>query len=131
MSKSKTVAFDFDGVIHKYRNGWGDGRVYDEINQDVINTISDLLSQGHRVMIFSTRNPQQIVDHMNAYVNFAFPAVVIPETEYFWNQKMKLGVTQRKMPYDVLVDDRCIAFNPADPPSLEDILSFAPNKYTP
>lgn len=38
-----TIAFDFDGVIHKYRKGWQDGSVYDSLNFNILCMIKELL----------------------------------------------------------------------------------------
>jgi hypothetical protein len=52
-----TIAFDFDGVIHKYRKGWQDGSVYDSLNFRILYLIETLIHKGHNVLICSTRNP--------------------------------------------------------------------------
>ena len=33
---TKTIAFDFDGVIHRFSKGWQDGRIYDDINSKLL-----------------------------------------------------------------------------------------------
>lgn len=56
----KTIAIDFDAVIHKYSKGWQDGSIYDEAVPGAIKAINELLGQGYSVFIFSTRSPWQI-----------------------------------------------------------------------
>lgn len=57
---TKTIAIDFDGVIHAYSKGWQDGKIYDEPVHNSIVSINDLLRVGYSVFIFSTRSPRQI-----------------------------------------------------------------------
>lgn len=56
----KTIAIDFDAVIHKYSKGWQDGSIYDEPVPGAIRAINSLLGQGYSVFVFSTRWPWQI-----------------------------------------------------------------------
>ena len=52
----KAIAVDFDGVIHKYSNGWMDGTIYDEPCQGVAKALYELQKQGFEIIIYSTRN---------------------------------------------------------------------------
>lgn len=55
--RRRTIAVDFDGVIHRYGKGWQDGSIYDE----PIDGAREALARIHRryqVVIFTTRvNP--------------------------------------------------------------------------
>ena len=64
----KTIAFDFDGVIHKYRDGWKDGSIYDEIDENMILIIRYLLKNNYNVFIMSTRDPDQIKQYLDRYL---------------------------------------------------------------
>lgn len=104
-----TIVFDFDGVTHKYSGGWKDGSIYDEPNMKAIEAISHLQNSGYAVVIQSTRNPQQIVDWFCD--NHLLRCIVIPDSRQFWNDINIVGVTNRKLPALVYVDDRAVRYN--------------------
>lgn len=49
------IAIDFDGVIHGYSKGWSDGTIYDPPVPGVKEAMEKLKSEGHYLLIFSTR----------------------------------------------------------------------------
>lgn len=55
MEEKKTIAFDFDGVIHRYSKGWDDGSIYDKPVDGIKETIDQLREEGFEVVIYSTR----------------------------------------------------------------------------
>ncbi len=65
----KTIAIDFDGVIHAYSYGWQDGDIYDEPLKDAIKSINKLMADGYSVFIFSTRSSRQIKNWIRKYSN--------------------------------------------------------------
>lgn len=83
---------DFDGVLHAYRRGWADGTAYDEPNPGARDAIDDLLAAGYNVVVFSTRDADQI-HHWLGYQGF-------PD----------LRVTNVKEPAVALIDDRAVHF---------------------
>jgi len=116
-----TIAIDFDGVIHKYSEGWKDGSIYDEPIEGALKAIKELM-KDYSVFIFSTRSPWQIVRWLNSGEHYpycgamaydtanGYEARVIPFWVKFWNKKDVLGVTRRKLPAMVYVDDRALKF---------------------
>jgi hypothetical protein len=95
MSKSKpnfgkTIAIDFDGVLHKY-NGWQDGKIDGPIHGS-LDAIKALCKKRH-VIIFTTR-PEAIVKEW--LKKYGFPS---------------LAVTNKKEKFYVMVDDRGIRFD--------------------
>lgn len=124
-----TIIFDFDGVIHKYRNGWRDGSIYDEPNMEVVNTILKLIEVGHPVCIVSTREPIQICNWWNNH-KFGIEAMPVYNTT-FYNKLSFVGVSNTKIAGSVYIDDRAICFNPntehkTSEDLLTSILSFIP-----
>lgn len=126
----KTIAIDFDGVIHAYTKGWQDGSVYDNEIEGVFEVIQSLFQQGYTVFIFSTRNPRQIKRWLKqkvydseyivdghgdpsdySYPKYGFTVSVIPFWKKFWNKKNCLGITKRKLPAECYIDDRAIRFS--------------------
>jgi hypothetical protein len=51
----RTIAVDFDGVIHRYSRGWQGGAIYDGAVPGAIEGLMRLLLAGYRVVIFTTR----------------------------------------------------------------------------
>lgn len=55
----RTVAVDFDGVIHAYSRGWQDGTIYDPPLPGAVDGLHQLLV-SHAVFIFTSREPEQV-----------------------------------------------------------------------
>lgn len=108
MSKA-AIAFDFDGVIHDLSDGWKNGEIYGAINQDVIETIRELNKMRIPVFIFSTRAPNQIVEALNDR-DLGLKFKTIPSEVFFFNNLDYIGVTQRKLPAQLYIDDRAIKY---------------------
>jgi mitochondrial fission protein ELM1 len=140
----KTIAIDFDGVIHKYSKGWQDGKCYDIPVDAVFEAIRKIFDEGHSVFIFSTRSPKQIKRWMKentyesdyvhngmgadpddyCYPKFGFTVKVIPFWKKFWNEKNVVGITKRKLPAHCYIDDRAINFKGDWEQTLTEIKNF-------
>lgn len=119
----KTIAIDFDGVIHKYSGGWKDGSIYDKPIEGAFEAIRKFMDEGYSVFIFSTRSPWQIrfwlyeqlfcrdfPDGM-LMTRYGFTTQIIPFWKKFWNKPNVLGITKRKLPAVAYIDDRAVKFN--------------------
>ena len=108
----KSIAIDFDGVVHKYSKGWHDGTIYDEPFEGAIEGIRSLMN-NYYVFIFSTRPPEEIVGWFYDRVFIGeqlFPFKKIPDDVVFWEEQLVLGVTNRKLPAVAYIDDRAFLF---------------------
>jgi hypothetical protein len=59
MAFRKTVALDFDGVLHWYRRGWQDGSIYDEPVPGAVEFVAKL-AEHYRLVVFTTRDAAQV-----------------------------------------------------------------------
>jgi len=129
-----TIAIDFDGVVHKYSKGWQDGSVYDEPFEGVFEAIEELMKEN-TVFIFSTRNPQQIKKWLKdkLYIEhdlpcehwrYNFSVEIIPFWKKFWNKPNVLGITKRKLPAVVYIDDRAYKFTGDWNKTIKDLLTL-------
>lgn len=101
-----TVAVDFDGVIHSYRAGWGDGSIYDEPVPGAAEGLAELMTR-YAVFVHTSRDPLAVAEWL---ARLAFDVTLrVPESG-FWDERGRLLVTDRKLPAVAYVDDRALRF---------------------
>jgi len=141
------IAFDFDGVIHKYTKGWQDGSIYDDLFKEWALLAKRLLKNGHHVFILSTRPKRQIYKHLKKlYYDNTPSATGLPCANIwtcgfgfriirFWEKFYKtktvdsyssVGICNHKAVFDILIDDRVICFNGDYKNLREKITNFKP-----
>ena len=109
--KKKTIVFDFDGVIHKGYEGWKDGTIYGEIDDDLLDYIYELRKEYY-IVISSNRPADQIVEFMNIYcnnyyINLSFEVFNKDmEDNMYWTKDGVIGVTNQKPVGVIYIDDR-------------------------
>jgi len=110
------IAIDFDGVIHKYSEGWKDGTIYDDPVEGAQSALMKLKTD-YWVYIFTSRDVPDVVNWMNSPKfwgngEMGFRTIAMPEGTRFW-QGSKFGevaVSNRKLPAIYYIDDRGIRF---------------------
>jgi len=104
--KEKRISIDFDGVIHKYSEGWKDGTVYDVPTPGVRELMEKWIKRGDIVYIFSTRfNPEvnDIVAQKKMVTEWL--------TKYgFYHFKHYTNLTALKPLADIYIDDKALKF---------------------
>lgn len=112
----KTVAFDFDGVIHSYQRGWeGDESIPDPPVPGIGKALKEIHDTGYDIVIYSTR----------AATLRGYNAMEA------WLEKYDLlkyidMVFSEKPPAIVYIDDRAIRFDGNPDNLLEQIRKFKP-----
>lgn len=105
----KTLAVDFDGVVHAYSRGWDDGTIYDPPLPGALEALANLMHIC-AVYIHSSRTPHDdIVDWLTTH---GVPAVTdyMADHPAFWSDQTKVLVTNRKLPAAAYIDDRAVRF---------------------
>lgn len=102
-----TICVDFDGVIHSYEHGWGDGSIYGDPIDGALEGLQTLL--GHyAVVIFTSRDVDQVKKWM--WERMQLSCATDHFKVQFWNEYGVILVTNRKLPALAYIDDRGIRF---------------------
>ena len=100
----KTVAVDFDGVIHTYSKGWQDGTIYDPPMAGAFDALR-ALRRHWKVVIYTTRARDDINGPGGeAQIRQWFVKHGAPDLAE------ELEITDRKPLAVALIDDRAIRF---------------------
>lgn len=115
----KTIAVDFDGVIHGYSKGWQDGSIYDPPVPGVARSLDRIRRAGFKVVIYTTRASNRVIDGVcqesqEMEVKDYLEKHGIPYDEIF---------TGEKPMFFALIDDRAIRFDP-NPPWWKTLFGF-------
>jgi len=114
------IAIDFDGVLHGYSTGWGDGSIYDAPVPGAADAMKKLKEQGHTLYIFSTRtNPifkkkEESADQKKAIEEW------MKEHDMPFDKIWTFG----KPMADIFIDDRAIGFRGQWDTTLEEVANF-------
>lgn len=108
LQAEKSIAIDFDGVIHGYSRGWHTKDIYDPPVTGAHNALKTL-SSVYGVFIFSARPATDILPWCRAHFS-DLKFELIKDSASYWNKKGVIGITNRKLPALAYIDDRAIRF---------------------
>lgn len=110
---TKTIVFDFDGVIHSYTSGWkGIDIIPDPPVPGIKEAISDIRESGYEVVVVSTRN--KTTSGRTAVKNWLKSNNIVVDK-----------VCATKPPAIVYIDDRAICFDGHPETLLNKITNFS------
>jgi hypothetical protein len=104
----KSIAVDFDGVIHRYSKGWHTKDIYDPPMEGAHEALRDL-SAAYGVFILTARPAHDVI----SWCRKRFPDLkfrLIGSRVTYWDHLGVIGVTNRKLPALAYVDDRALRF---------------------
>lgn len=109
----RSVGIDFDGVVHTY-SGWRDGSIYGEPMPGAFPAIRYLQAEGYGVFIFTSRTPADDVACWIAERSAPDTIICLPDDGTagpFWDDPVRVLVTNRKLGAIAYIDDRAIRFS--------------------
>lgn len=90
----RTLAIDFDGVLHRYSLGWSDGTIYDNPVTGVEEALEKLHKAGFKLVCLTTREPDTVAGWLTGW-----------DLLHYFEK-----VTNKKIPAIAYIDDRAIRF---------------------
>jgi hypothetical protein len=97
----KTIAVDFDGVLHRYSKGWQDGAIYDPPVEGAVEAFYKLIAAGFDIVVFTTRkDTKAVASWMHKHFDFE------KRIGHFWEPQ----ITNEKPLALAYIDDRGIRF---------------------
>lgn len=105
-----SLAFDFDGVIHRYSKGWHDHTIYDSPIDGAFEALHELMAKGYCVFILTARPAEQVIHWCREFTPRCMDFRLIPKSVVYWDMQNVVGVTNRKLPARFYVDDRALRF---------------------
>ena len=102
-----TIAVDFDGVIHSYDKGWGDGSIYGKPLPECKRSLEKLRKLGAKIIIHSTRAVDRIVCGERSVGQYAEMADWLDHHEIPYDE---VWTGQGKPFAHVYLDDRAMKF---------------------
>ena len=110
LRRGLAVAVYFDGVLHKYSEGWKDGSIYDEPNMNAVDLMAILMKMEIPVFILSTRDPDQINMWWRKQ-HCPISSIVMDDDPKFWKRTDIVGITKTKLPAQLYIDDRAYNYH--------------------
>jgi hypothetical protein len=107
------IAVDFDGVLAEY-DGWKGPQAFGDPRKDVVTVLHILRADGWRIVIHTTRSPQQIAKYL---LRHAIPYDEINRNSHYQNAGSKPVAT-------VYWDDRAICYSGDAYKDIEKIRKF-------
>jgi trehalose-6-phosphatase len=115
--RPRTLAVDFDGVVHAYSHGWRDGTIYDPPLPGALEGLRALMDR-YAVYIHTTRRADDVAAWLR---DRGFECRTEHDGE-FWDERGVLLVTDRKLPAVAYLDDRAVRFT-SWPEALDELLT--------
>lgn len=114
------IAIDFDGVLHGYSQGWGDGSIYDPPVPGAGEAMKKMKEAGHTLYIFSTRTNPIFKKKDQANDQKKMMEDWLKEHDIPFDKVWTFG----KPMADIFIDDRAIGFRGDWGKTLHEVAEF-------
>lgn len=103
MAYKPTIAIDFDGVIHRYSQGWQQGQIYDPPVPGFFEWAQEAQKHFNLVIHSSRASALFGIDQIRSWLN--------RHLSEWQGEPLRLDIQPEKPPAWITIDDRCIRFD--------------------